>query len=109
MKTLYFDCFAGASGDMILGAMVAAGVDPSALREQLSRLNVDGFAIKFETVNRSGLSATYANVETAHEHKHRHLSDIKQIKQIIEGSGVSDAAKKLSIETFTRLAEAEAR
>jgi uncharacterized protein (TIGR00299 family) protein len=106
MKTLYFDCFAGASGDMILGAMVAAGVDPSALREQLSRLNVDGFAIKFETVNRSGLSATYANVETAHEHKHRHLSDIKQI---IEGSGVSDAAKKLSIETFTRLAEAEAR
>src|ERR1044072_6716388 len=106
MKTLYFDCFAGASGDMILGAMVAAGVDPSALREQLSRLNVDGFAIKFETVNRSGLSATYANVETAHEQKHRHLSDIKQI---IEGSGVSDAAKKLSIETFTRLAEAEAR
>ena len=106
MKTLYFDCFAGASGDMILGAMVAAGVDPSALREQLSRLNVDGFAIKFETVNRSGLSATYANVETAHEHKHRHLSDIKQI---IEGSGVSDAVKKLSVETFTRLAEAEAR
>jgi uncharacterized protein (TIGR00299 family) protein len=106
MKTLYFDCFAGASGDMILGAMVAAGVDPSALREQLSRLNVDGFKIDFETVDRSGLSATYARVETAHEHKHRHLSDIKQI---IENSGVSDAAKKLSLQIFTRLAEAEAR
>ena len=106
MRTLYFDCFAGASGDMILGAMVAAGVDPSVLREQLSRLNVDGFEINFETVTRSGLSATYAKVETAHEHKHRHLSDIRKI---IEGSGVSDKAKALSIEIFTRLAEAEAR
>lgn len=106
MKTLYFDCFAGASGDMILGAMVAAGVDADALREQLSLLRVEGFSIDFETVNRSGLSATYARVQTAHEHKHRHLSDIKQI---IESSGVSDAAKKLAIEIFTRLAEAEAR
>src|SRR5690349_10210878 len=106
MRTLYFDCFAGASGDMILGALVAAGVDPSVLREQLSRLNVDGFEISFETVTRSGLSATYARVETAHEHKHRHLSDIRKI---IESSGVSDKAKALSIEIFTRLAEAEAR
>ena len=106
MKTIYFDCFAGASGDMILGAMVAAGVDPNVLREQLSLLNVDGFQIGFETVDRSGLSATYARVETPHEHKHRHLSDIKQI---IESSGVSDAAKALAIQIFTRLAEAEAR
>lgn len=106
MRTLYFDCFAGASGDMILGAMVAAGVDANVLREELSRLNVDGFNINFETVDRSGLSATYARVQTAHEHKHRHLSDIKQI---IESSGVSDAAKTLAIQIFTRLAEAEAR
>lgn len=91
---------------MILGAMVAAGVDPNALRQELSRLNVDGFNINFETVDRSGLSATYARVETAHEHKHRHLSDIKQI---IESSAVSEAAKKLAIQIFTRLAEAEAR
>ena len=106
MKTLYFDCFAGASGDMILGAMVAAGVNQNVLREQLSRLNVDGFNLTFETVERSGLSATYARVETAHEHKHRHLSDIKQI---IENSGVSESAKTLAVQIFTRLAEAEAR
>lgn len=91
---------------MILGALVAAGVSSDALRQQLSQLNVDGFKLNFETVDRSGLSATYARVETAHEHKHRHLSDIKQI---IESSGVSDAAKKLAIQIFTRLAEAEAR
>lgn len=106
MKTLYFDCFAGASGDMILGASVAAGVAPNFLREQLSRLPVTGFSIDFETVNRAGLSATYARVETAHEHKHRHLSDIKQI---IEGSGLSDAVKRRAVQIFTRLAEAEAR
>ena len=106
MKTLYFDCFAGASGDMILGALVGAGVDPNYLREQLSLLRVDGFSLDFETVDRSGLSATYARVETAHEHKHRHLSDIKQI---IEGSDLSEYVKVISVQTFTRLAEAEAR
>jgi uncharacterized protein (TIGR00299 family) protein len=106
MRTLYFDCFAGASGDMILGAMVAAGVDGDVLREQLSQLNVPGFSVEFERVDRSGLSATYARVETTDEHKHRHLSDIKKI---IEDSGVSESAKALAIKIFTRLAEAEAR
>jgi len=106
MKTLYFDCFAGASGDMILGALVAAGVEPGYLRGQLSSLPVSGFNIEFETVNRSGLSATYARVEIAHEHKHRHLSDIKQI---IEASGLKEAVKQRAVQIFTRLAEAEAR
>ena len=106
MKTLYFDCFAGASGDMILGAMVAAGVDPDFLRQQLSLLPITGFSIDLETVNRSGLSATYARVETADDHQHRHLSDIKQI---IEGSSLSEAVKQRAVQIFTRLAEAEAR
>ena len=106
MKTLYFDCFAGASGDMILGAMVAAGVEPNYLREQLSLLPVSGFNVNFETVNRSGLSATYARVEIEPEHKHRHLSDIKQI---IETSALSAAVKQRAVQIFTRLAEAEAR
>ena len=91
---------------MILGAAVAAGVDPNYLREQLSLLRVDGFSINFETVNRAGLSATYARVETAHEHKHRHLADIKHI---IESSDLSENVKQLAVKIFTRLAEAEAR
>jgi uncharacterized protein (TIGR00299 family) protein len=106
MKTLYFDCFAGASGDMILGASVAAGVDPNFLREQLSLLPVTGFSVEFETVSRSGLSATYARVETAHEHSHRSLADIKQI---IHRSDLSNAVKQRAVQIFTRLAEAEAR
>jgi uncharacterized protein (TIGR00299 family) protein len=106
MRTLYFDCFAGASGDMILGASVAAGVDPGFLREQLSLLPVIGFSVEFEKVNRAGLSATYARVETAPEHSHRSLADIKQI---IHGSDLSSTVKQRAVQIFTRLAEAEAR
>ena len=106
MKTLYFDCFAGASGDMILGALVSVGVDKDELRRQLALLNVDGFSIDFETVNRSGLSANYARVHTAHEHKHRHLSDIKTI---INNSSLSQSVKERALAIFTRLAEVEAR
>jgi uncharacterized protein (TIGR00299 family) protein len=106
MKTIYFDCFAGASGDMILGAMVAAGVNPDLLAQHLKLLNVDGFNVQFKHVTRAGLGATYAVVETAHEHKHRHLSDILKI---IDNSALSAGVKKRASQIFTRLAEAEAR
>jgi len=106
MKTIYFDCFAGASGDMILGAMVAAGVNPDLLAQQLKLLNVEGFNVQFKQVTRAGLAATYAVVETAHEHKHRHLSDILKI---IDNSALSAGVKKRASQIFTRLAEAEAR
>ena len=106
MKTLYFDCFAGASGDMILGALIAAGVEPEAFKQQLSLLGVQGYSIDFETVDRSGISATHARVNTAHEHAHRHLSDILKI---IYDSRLSDAVKDRAAKIFSRLAEAEAR
>jgi uncharacterized protein (TIGR00299 family) protein len=106
MKTLYFDCFAGASGDMILGALIAAGLEPDAFKQQLALLNVEGYAIDFDAVDRSGISATYARVQTGKEHAHRHLSDILKI---IYNSGLSNGVKERSAGIFTRLAEAEAR
>ena len=106
MKTLYFDCFAGASGDMILGASIAAGVAPDILKQQLSLLGIQGYAIEFETVDRSGISATHARVQTAHEHGHRHLSDILKI---IYDSRLADSVKDRAAKIFSRLAEAEAR
>jgi pyridinium-3,5-bisthiocarboxylic acid mononucleotide nickel chelatase len=106
MRTLYFDCFAGASGDMILGALIAAGVEPEAFKQQLSLLSVTGYKIDFETVDRSGISATYARVQTSHEHAHRHLSDILKI---IYDSQLSDSIKDRAARIFSRLAEAEAR
>ena len=105
MRTLYFDCFAGASGDMILGALVAAGVEPHALIERLNALSVSGFKVDFETVNRSGISATHARVHTAEQHVHRHLSDILKI---IYDSRLTDGVKQRAALVFSRLAEAEA-
>lgn len=106
MKTLYFDCFAGASGDMILGAMIAAGVDPRQLNEQLALLGDTGYELDIQTVDRSGISATYARVKVPHEHKHRHLADILKI---INESQLSSSIKERSAKIFSRLAEAEAK
>jgi uncharacterized protein (TIGR00299 family) protein len=106
MKTLYFDCFAGASGDMILGALVGAGVEPRALIDQLQLLDVSGWQIDFERVDRSGISATYARVQIAHEHAHRHLGDILKI---IYDSRLNARVKECAAQIFSRLAEAEAR
>ena len=62
MRTLYFDCFAGISGDMTLGALVDAGADARELTERLSLLGVEGYEISFEKADRSGISATRAVV-----------------------------------------------
>src|SRR5882672_1919639 len=106
MRTLYFDCFAGASGDMILGALVGARVEPRALIAQLELLGVSGWQVDFEKIDRSGISATHARVHTAHEHTHRHLSDILKI---IYDSRLTDGVKERAARIFSLLAEAEAR
>lgn len=105
MRTLYFDCFAGASGDMILGAMVAAGVSEGILLEQLSLLGVQGYSLNFVKVDKSGLNATYARVKTPAEHTHRHLKDILNI---ISNSHLNETVKARAAKIFTRLAKAEA-
>jgi len=105
MKTLYFDCFAGASGDMILGAMIAAGVDADLLRQNLGLLDIAGWSLDFDRVDRSGISAIYARVKTTHEQAHRHLSDILKI---INDSKLSDSIKGRSSAIFLTLAHAEA-
>src|SRR5918997_873777 len=107
LRTLYFDCFAGISGDMTLGALVDAGVDARALTERLALLGVDGYEINFEKVDRSGISATRALVRlTKEEKKHRHLS---HIEKIIGGSRLDDSVKERALKVFRRLGEAEAR
>ncbi len=106
MKTLYFDCFAGASGDMILGALVSAGVDQRALLDQIALLGVEGYSIEFEKVDRAGLSATYAQVKTTPELGHRHLKDITKI---IHDSRLNEGVKLRATNIFSRLAKAEAR
>ncbi|MGC2235245.1 MAG: nickel pincer cofactor biosynthesis protein LarC [Pyrinomonadaceae bacterium] len=106
MKTLFFDCFAGASGNMILGALVALGVSREKLVEQIKLLNISEFEIEFSGVDRSGISAIHAEVKVPHEHAHRHLHTIEKI---IGDSLLDEKIKKRAIAIFTKLAEAEAK
>lgn len=106
MKTLYFDCFAGASGNMILGALVALGVDEKTLIEQIKLLDIADFEIEFSKKNKSGISAIYAKVKVPHEHAHRHLHTIEKI---INDSRLDEKIKERAVEIFRKLAEAEAK
>ncbi len=105
MKTLYFDCFAGASGNMILGALVALGVSADDLRAELARLGLPPFEIEIEKRDKSGISAVHVNVVIPDEKAHRHLG---QIEKIIGESPLSDAVKSRAMRIFETLAEAEA-
>ncbi len=78
MKVLYYDCFAGISGDMNLGAMVDVGVDPDYLIGELKKLNIDGYEIRISQQQRKGITGTQVEVllgneqEHSHEHHHEH-------------------------------------
>ena len=106
MRTLYFDCFAGASGNMILGALIDLGVDEGALREEISKLGLEGVSIETSKVNRSGISATHVEVKFPEQHAHRHLSDIESI---IERARIKELVKDRAKRIFRRLAVAEAK
>ncbi len=65
MKILYFDCFAGAAGDMILGALLDAGLPFDELKRALGSLAVEGWDVSAERVVKTGVTATKFRV---HEH-----------------------------------------
>ena len=103
MRTLYFDCYAGASGNMILGALIAAGVDREALVVELRKLDIPDFDLVVSTVDRSGITSTHVDVKVPHEHVHRHLHNIVEI---IDRTSLSVTVKERAKAIFTRLAEA---
>lgn len=106
-RCLYFDCFAGISGDMTLGALVDLGVDFGLLRDALTGLGLDGWEIRVEHVRRGGIAATRA-VVTASEARQPHRN-LDQILGIIETSALDPAVKSRAGAIFQELAEAESR
>jgi uncharacterized protein (TIGR00299 family) protein len=112
VKILYFDCFAGAAGDMILGALLDAGLPFDELKRALGSLAVEGWDISVDTVIKTGVRATKFRV---HEHAHAHVGGsrhahhhLKQIFAAIDRSALSDAGKARAVAMFRRLGEAEA-
>jgi len=106
MRTLYFDCFAGASGNMILGALLGLGIDREELEAELAKLKLPDVSLEVTTVDRSGISATHVEIKAPDQKAHRHLSDIAKI---IDSSDLDQRIKDRSIAIFTRLADAEAK
>jgi hypothetical protein len=104
---IYFDCFAGASGDMIVGALIDLGADFASLRDQLASLPLRGYELKSERVRRGAIAATRFIVEVDQSRQPaRRLADIRRL---IEQATLSDSVKSRSLLVFERLAQAEAR
>ncbi len=106
MRIAYLDCFAGISGNMVLGALLDAGLSLERLEAELARLGLDGYRIVAGEVRRKGLRGIHVEVETEEQGVARHLHDIEEI---IEGSGLPAPVQARSLSIFRRLAEAEAR
>ncbi len=102
----YFDCFSGISGDMVVGALLDAGVPFDWLRDELRKLPLKGYSLEVEDVKRGGVGGKRFKVEVEVEQVERRLEDIKKI---IGSSTLPDDVKDLSIKVFERLGEAEAR
>ncbi len=105
MKIAYFDCSSGISGDMILGALVDAGVSFDRLKEGLSQLNLDGYTITAATVLKRGIRAT--KVDVVIDSPDLPGRPLKDLREIISDSALDTAIKSKSISIFQRLAEAE--
>ncbi|MDR0411403.1 MAG: nickel pincer cofactor biosynthesis protein LarC [Treponema sp.] len=112
MKTLHFDCFAGISGDMTLGALVDLGVEAADVRSELQKLPIEGWTLDFCRDERCGITGVRAmvtvhNAESRHENSHEH-THWRDIRRLIKESDIREGAKDRALDIFTRIATAEA-
>jgi len=107
-RVLLIDPFSGASGDMLLSALIDAGADVARIREQvLSIKELSGVGIEVVDVKRGPFRASQLKVDLPHEHVHRGLSDVTRI--IENAKNLSDGTRRRACATFRRLAVAEAK
>ncbi|MBN1936342.1 MAG: nickel pincer cofactor biosynthesis protein LarC [Anaerolineae bacterium] len=105
-RLLYVDAFAGASGDMLLGALIDAGLELDALKAELGKLNLEGYDLHAEHITSHGLTGARLHVhDTLEAYPARHLHDIYHL---IYDSALSDPVKRSSMAVIERLGRAEA-
>jgi pyridinium-3,5-bisthiocarboxylic acid mononucleotide nickel chelatase len=117
MKTLYFDCFSGISGDMTIGALLDLGLDLNYLRAELQKLPVERYELKASRVTRSNISAMKFDVlvegeenHGLHDHHHDHFHrKASQILAMIRDSNLNTNTKRIAGEIFTKLAISEGK
>jgi hypothetical protein len=105
MRTAYFDCPSGASGDMILGALIDAGLDAGLLASRLASLGIERFRIETERRMRGGISGTGVRVVVEEKAKPRGLPEIEAA---FRGSSLPPGVQERAIRIFRILGEAEA-
>jgi hypothetical protein len=104
VKIGYFDCFAGAAGDMILAALFHAGLDEAAFMAEIEKLGIKGLKIDVKDTSRKSVGAksfTYTHASDASAGSYR------DIVKLIEGSSLSQEVKELALAAFELLADAE--
>ena len=122
MKTLYFDCFSGISGDMTIGALLDLGLDLDYLRSELRKLPVEGYSLKASRVVRSNISAMKFDVRLSGDdedhhhhhhhhdhHHHHHHHKASGILAMIGRSSLNANTKRIAEAIFTKLAISEGR
>jgi len=114
LKALYFDCFSGISGDMTLGALLDLGLDENRFRNELAGLNLGGYDIAIEKVNKHRIVGTDIRVilhEEQGDHRGGHDGErnLADIEKLIESSALNKSVKDFSVKVFREIAEAEAR
>ena len=105
MTVLYFDCFSGAAGDMILAALMDAGAPESDVRAAVESLGIGGWTLTVSEVRRAGLRAARAEVIVDTPETPRRYPDIVSI---VENAPLPEPVKRRALITFRVLAEAEA-
>ncbi|AET68748.1 hypothetical protein Desor_3245 [Desulfosporosinus orientis DSM 765] len=124
MKVLYWDTFAGISGDMALGSLIALGADPDNIVHQLHSIGLTEFVLENKQRQVSGIQATDINVieiptkdsDEEHDHSHshsekhahKHSRRLPDIQKMIQSGDLSLRAKNNALLVFNALAEAEA-
>ena len=117
MSAIYFEMIGGASGNMLLGAMIDAGADMERILAALRTIPVDGWSSESRRVDKRGIAATYFDFivpgedHHAHEHAaaHGHGRHLSEVLDIVERSGLSDSQRARATAIYRRLADAEAK
>ncbi len=105
-KIAYFDCFAGISGDMILGALIHLGVPGSFIEENIRNMPLGAFHLEVRPAARMGINGQQVKVVV--EDRDEHARNYQDIRFLIDNSPLPDTVKGLSCRIFDRLAEVEA-
>lgn len=105
MRIAYFDMIGGASGDMLIGALLDAGLPIDDLKRELSLLPVAGFSLSASKTHRGGIEATLLGIELDDEGARGR--DWRQFEEAISGSRLPDSDKRAALRVFGLLAEAE--